>query len=63
MKWRDIKEEWPLSNSEVIVYYFLEDKDLYMAELIHEKQIDKISSKELYWIESPIKNYKNHRGK
>ena len=65
MNWTNIKDKWPPSNSEVVVYYYfnvndpLEDPIDYgkwTAELMHEKMINQIdSSHDIYWIEIPGK--------
>jgi len=61
MKWHNIKQKYPKSNSEVIALYYmnLNDDDNYgswCAEVIHEKalvNISEINNGEIYWTEMP----------
>lgn len=54
--WIDIKEKWPESDTEVVIFYVTTDKentDVFQSELIHEKYIDSINSPIMYWINKP----------
>jgi hypothetical protein len=55
--WKSVKDEWPESDSEVVVYYFFEvegEYGIWTAELMHEETINHLdTSKEVYWIPKP----------
>lgn len=53
--WINIKTEWPDPNTEVVIFYLvtINGSSFYTSEVIHEKLIDKIDSRIMYWIKKP----------
>ena len=63
MMWKKIKDEWPPSGSEVVVYYYFHVNDYlegepdygnWHTEVMPEKWISRIDTdKDIYWIHKP----------
>lgn len=55
--WNNIKDEWPKPNTEVIVFYMIEDDgeavSFFRSTIINEKCINNIKSPVIYWINLP----------
>ena len=54
--WNNIKDEWPQSNTEVVIFYMIQDDEgisFFRTTIINEKFINDIKSPLIYWINTP----------
>jgi hypothetical protein len=55
--WNNIQDKWPSPNTEVIIFYMVQDDgegvSFFRSTIINEKCINNIKSPLIYWINPP----------